>query len=990
MFSVGGFIRPLRYHYAPMLDSYFWEKRPFFLTIPLFIMAYLTRLPAVGRYITPDELIWVFRSVRFSEALGSRAWAETLTTGHPGVPVTWLGALAVRLHLMFDPSLQTTYDWITHLAWLKPENMAAMRQLATFLTAGRLVLIGVNSLGVVIIFLLTWRLFSLRFGLITAVLLVFDPFLIGLSGLLHVDALLTTFSTISLLALALAVRQSEVRWRWFTAVSAIAAALALLTKSPAILLLPFSLFFITFNQLQKFNSTWRQRLKSIIASLLIWLVGYAATLFLLLPALWVSPIGVFLTVFTDSRRFVEDALRPTFFMGEATLSHPPTFYPISIAFRLSPLVFVGLLLAVGVAGLYVWRGDWLQPQQEQRAILHKLLCQPATIFLLWMVAFIVGITLAEKKFDRYALPVYPVLILLAVMGWRVVWRRLGRRISFSAAMLLLAVANYLPVAAYPLSGYNALLGGSRMAQRVLPIGWGDSVSAGTLWLERNVETANRAGIGGISQAFAPFYSGEPLLAGSAFYPQADYIVWTKLEEQMRLAQGEERPFHNATLLHTVRFGGLEQAWVYQQENPAGTLVAAEPLPERVSFDQRVRLLASDMAHSDDLFHVVLRWRLLDGGAEDVYTLRLSLKDGRDQTWYETEIPLLNDTDFYPTNWPNRETTVRYRIPLEQGLPPTSYTLEATLIDAATGMVLPIFNDDGAFIGTTTAVSQSTVPPTAANRDPFPTLPNVAAAQMGDSELTLLGFGDLPAQVATGAPLTLQLYWRADSQPEQDYGVRVWLDDRSFDFALNEFGTSQWQADTQLQGRYTLSVPTDFVDETAVIATQLLTENGELIPNTRYKLGTVSIERLDRLFTQPDFETPLDFTLGGQMRLLGVDGVETAVRPNETVTLRLYWQVVEPPPQLISAFVHLVQPDGSNLTQNDQWPGGLPSDLYAPEQYIIDQHTITIPADAPAGQYPLAVGLYTAADGVRLTAVDAKGTPVPDNRIFIPVQVVVGE
>ena len=58
----------------------------------LFISALLPRLFAIGRYITPDELNWIHRSVRFREALLAGRWAETLVSGHPGVTTTWAGA----------------------------------------------------------------------------------------------------------------------------------------------------------------------------------------------------------------------------------------------------------------------------------------------------------------------------------------------------------------------------------------------------------------------------------------------------------------------------------------------------------------------------------------------------------------------------------------------------------------------------------------------------------------------------------------------------------------------------------------------------------------------------------------------------------------------------------------------------------------------------------------------------------------------------------
>lgn len=969
----------------------FWQKRQYLAPLVLFLLAFLTRLAAVGRYITPDELIWVYRSVQFSEAVQNGAWSETLTTGHPGVTITWLGALAITLQRLIDPTAAETYRWISHLAWLRPENMAAMRQLATFLTAGRLLVIGLHGLGIVAIFLLVRRLFSYRFAVTTAVLLIFDPFLAGLSGLLHVDAAQTMFATVSLLALALALREGE-RFpdRW-TAVSAAAAALSLLTKSPAILLLPICLFFLTVSPLLA-ERPWSVRLRASVQRNCIWLGVYLLTLFALLPALWVSPNAVFSTVFTSSRRFVEDALRPTFFMGESAIAHPATFYPIAVAFRLTPLVFLGLLFAAGLALLYARRLASLQQTAVMRQTVRAMLIHPATIFLLWSAGYVIGITLAEKKFDRYALPIFPALTLLALLGWFGVWERwqTARRAPLVPLLAALALVNYLPVAPYPLMGYNVLLGGPWTAQHVLPLGWGDSVSAGTRWLEQNAETRNSSGIGGISQAFVPFFSGQPLLASDAYYPQADYVVWSKLEEQMRLAQGAERPFSDATLLHTVRFGGLEQAWIYRRAQPSAPIVTASPLPEPIRFDHRIALTGSGVAHIGDSFHALLRWRLLDESVNGRYTLRLTLLDSLKVTWYQTELPLLNDTDFYPAHWPEYDTEVRYVIPAVHGMPPGDYSLTVSLIEAQTGALMPIFDQKGTFTGTTAVVSQTELPSTAINTKPFPTLPVAVDLPRGQSEVTLLGYDALPEAVASGAPLNLTLYWRADEVPMQDYWVRFWIDDAFFDQPLSRFPTSAWRAGTHLLEHYALEVPPDLEKSESAVSVELLDENAEPLTDSWVSLGRVRITPVDRLFARPPIELPLDYMFGDQMRLLGMDVFETAVSPGETVTVTLYWQVIDPPPQLIAAFIHVVRPDGSNLMQSDQWPGGLPSALYATGQIIVDQHTLVVPGDAAPGRYPLRVGLYQVEDGTRYAAVDASGVQPSDNRTLLPLQIEVAE
>ncbi|MCA9962208.1 MAG: hypothetical protein KC443_24400, partial [Anaerolineales bacterium] len=111
--------------------------------------------------------------------------------------------------------------------------------------------------------------------------------------------------------------------------------------------------------------------------------------------------------------------------------------------------------------------------------------------------------------------------------------------------------------------------------------------------------------------------------------------------------------------------------------------------------------------------------------------------------------------------------------------------------------------------------------------------------------------------------------------------------------------------------------------------------------------------------------------------------ETAV-PGSTTQLTLYWQAETVPDDIVTVFVHVVNAQGEIVTQADQWPGGLPSNTWAAGQVIVDDVLLDIPADLPAGDYQLAVGVYTAENGIRWTATDAEGTAVPDDRLFLPV------
>ena len=120
------------------------------LSAALFLVAMLVRLAPMGRYVTPDEPIWVLRAVRFGDAVAAGDWAAIPETGHPGVTTMALGALGVRITAWLHPAEADAHlMWIRQMAWLAPENGAAFTHLAYFLPAGRLLVMLTTSLALV-------------------------------------------------------------------------------------------------------------------------------------------------------------------------------------------------------------------------------------------------------------------------------------------------------------------------------------------------------------------------------------------------------------------------------------------------------------------------------------------------------------------------------------------------------------------------------------------------------------------------------------------------------------------------------------------------------------------------------------------------------------------------------------------------------------------------------------------------------------------------
>lgn len=940
-------------------------------------LALLPRLTAVSRYITPDELMWVQRSVVFREALVNGRLADTITTGHPGVITTWLGALGMSVQMLFDATARANYLWISHIAWMTPDNMIGFQKMATFLTAARLAVIVANSAGVVAIFHLARRLWGGGMGLLLALLLAFDPFVAGLSGLLHVDALMTTLCTLALLTLALFFTPhlsppTPHSPRYYLFASAIFSALAVLAKSPAILLPPLVALLLGVRLLGGRGEGWGKGLATAVRDGLLWLSTYLITMLLFLPALWADPARVWGEMSGSASRHVETALRPTFFIGNVTFDHGWSFYPVALGYRLGPVVLLGLLLFVG---LLLWQRRW---------------SWPVLLLGTWTVLYWVGISLTAKKFDRYALPLIFPLTALAALGWW--WLRenwLGEKRPFRPwlypFLLIAQLAYLLPSLPFPLSAYNPLLGGAAAAERVLTVGWGEAISVAGRWLAEQPGAGEQTAVSGFPTNLAPFFPGQTLLPSPDGEAQADYIIRTV--NSVQLGNGAAwQPPGAVELIYTVRFGGREQGWVYRRLDSVREETAVTPFASPFSFANRVQLLgARGRATSEELLLDVV-WQLAAGGENGRYALKLVVRDENGFIWRQDENQLVNHAYFYPEHWPPNELTqVTYRLDLPSGMPPGSYRVEMTLFDAMTNARLPLLAADGSFQGVFYTVDGVEVSDLQAYSHSDLEVAHDKA--IGTLPLRLVGQNRLPAALLSGQTLPLALLWQVDGGVPADLQVRLGLGEETAVLRpISRFASQGWAAGMRLQEKYGLPLPPEVAGGVYPVWVQVQTAGGEPLGEPMM-LGELEVKTTDRLFALPDdVATPLGLDFGGVLVLRGVTVGETAVSPGGSLEVMLVWQVAQRETAVYTAFVHLVDANDTIVAQLDQWPGGLPSDTRAEGEVILDRYSLALPPDLAPGTYRLMVGLYTASDGVRLPISDAANATFTDNRAVLPVAV----
>lgn len=979
------------YHWVNMNQAPFasWIDRfaahPLLISVLLFALALALRLLALNRYVTPDELIWVYRSVLFREAVQSGQWANTLVAGHPGVITTWLGTAALSLQLVLQPSDMAVYTWITRLAYLTPDNMEAFRQLYVFLDSGRTAVAVINSLGVVAVFWLVRELLNSRIALVAAFLIALDPFVGGLSGLFHVDGLLMTWSVVSLLTLALGVgfghttQEAGQRVMWL-ALSGAAAALAILSKSPGLILLPVAALAIFSIILRENSVSFGRRFALMMGYAAVWFSSFVLITLLLYPALWSSPQQVFSMAGGNASRHVEEALRPTFFMGDVAFDHGPMFYPVVLLWRLSPLVIGGLLLLL----IYLVKKGQFRKQAIDKPVI--------VLLLVWVLLFLIGISFAAKKFDRYALPVIPALAILAASALGS--RRVEESRTLKAAILLLAIAYMAMLATsvpYLLSAYNPLAGGPFTAQYVLPLGWGESVSASGRWLANTPGAEERTALSGIAPSLAPFFTGTTLFAETSTWHEADYIILTANSRQVA-PQSIAKANEELELRHSVQYGLLPQAWIYS--NPAAKAISIEPedLPVPVSFDGQIELLGQDLRVSQGEVLFTTRWHR--EMADPLLIVKIQLQDTAGNIWQELETELLNEQYFYPQHWQSDETpVVSYGLQLPTAIPPGNYLVKLSLVDQKTNGQLPVRSTaehEGGVVYDAGTVELD-VSSEAVDLGRLEMIP-VADAFWFGGDLRLLGIAESNSNVQAGGEVPLELIWQANGQLPAGLQLALQMNSTKPEiFPLGGFDSGDWRPGAVLRQKYTYPVPGDMSSGDYEISLTLLDSAGDELADPPVSAGLIHVEAVDRLYSLPkDIAVPLEIRYEPGIVLRGVSPGAIDLVPGEPLSLTLYWQTEVKTREPVTAFVHILDSTGSIVTQADRWPGGVPSNIWSQDQVIIDEYHLILPEDMAPGDYRIVTGLYTASNGKRLPAFDNSGENIDGDLFFLPLALSIAE
>ncbi|MCL4466736.1 MAG: glycosyltransferase family 39 protein [Chloroflexi bacterium] len=249
-------------------------------------------------------------------------------------------------------------------------------------------------------------------------------------------------------------------------------------------------------------------------------------------------------------------------------------------------------------------------------------------------------------------------------------------------------------------------------------------------------------------------------------------------------------------------------------------------------------------------------------------------------------------------------------------------------------------------------------------------------RLGDA-VELAGYRLGKDRARGGSELTFSLYWRLLQKVVADYTVFVHLVNPAGQIlaqadgppVYGRLGTTRWPVGVLIEDEHVVSVPSFTpAGEYALVV-------GLYDPRSMRRLGEGGADRVrlapvelaPEAATNSAVPNPVGVALGDLVKLAGYE-VAGQANPGGGLRVDLFWEARGTVSDDLTVFLHLADDKGLPLAQDDAKPGrgSYPTNTWLPGMIVRDQHNLALPVDLPQGKYHLAVGLYDAASGRRLS------------------------
>jgi hypothetical protein len=413
--------------------------------ILVFLSVVLIRLPNLGFDIfNTDVWKWKQRIFDFGSGVFGFSFERTLQMYHPGVTLMWLGSIAVKFFNLY-------YDIFT--GGPPPDNNVGV-VFGLHFVQKLFVVIGIAFVTAFLFHALK-RLFGAKYAVLAIVFMSLEPFYVALTRVIHLEGLMTTLMLASLAWLFLYLYE---RKQAQLLISAVFASLAVLTKTSALFLLPFSGIVLFLFDYEK-NKDFIGAIKSSLCVYWKWLLVLIVTFIAVWPSMWVQPVETISTLYKGIFTTGVDTGHIQLFFGDWTLDPGPLFYFVVLFLRSSVYLLLGMLLLPFVIKKF---------DIKRKQIISYL--------VLFAILYFVGMTIPSKKLDRYLLPSMMALLLAVVFAFEWLVEKISKR--FNVSQIVTSLLFVLPVLAYLcylhpnyIAYYNPLGGGLSKGMHIIEPKW---------------------------------------------------------------------------------------------------------------------------------------------------------------------------------------------------------------------------------------------------------------------------------------------------------------------------------------------------------------------------------------------------------------------------------------------------------------------------------------------------------------------------------------
>jgi hypothetical protein len=981
----------------------------------------LPRLVSLNQYLIVDEADRWRWAKDFVYALSQGDLAATLVgDGYPGIVPVWAESIWIFLEAIRRSFVEG--QWIGDPGLY---NLFHQWDRTTYLFQQRFPIVLLNTIIALGVMWAVWRIWGKWVALIGGLLIALDPFYLSDSRVNRAEALVTGLMTLSVIFLIFFYQKRQYR---YVIISGFFGGLSFLTKIQALVILPVIAVVGTFISVPHKNSFSSHTIWPVVWRLfkfgLIWLLAAGLVWFVLWPSMWVTPLETLSLVYSYTTRKVGAEGVSLFFWGQTFQNADPGiwFYPVVFFMRLTPLALLGLL-AAGLRGFVYSVKPLFRGQKPKILAGDPFVIQGSIILVIFVLVYSLLMTFGSHKQDRYLMPIFLSVDILAAMGFVYLWvwikSKLEQKIGmvFSKAvgvgfLILLAfiqIAVIFPHHPYYYSYFNPLLGGASTAPHLLRIGWGEGMDQVGRYLAAKPNSDDLV----VSSRFVDNmlgFDGEIVsLSDDGQWTRADYIVLYIQQVQRRLDPSPSfLDYFQARIPEKViNLGGIDYAWIYPIPftNPANPQVSIIP-------GKAALLGFSWESQLNKESQLRLWWKNLGMTNDDQLVMRLT--NSNEQTAWVTCLPAsgFSDQAYSPGDFVESICKINVTTSL-----PNFYTVEFGLaknnilnqnevetFPLPEGQYAVRITGDGQIMDTSelerlNAIAQQSTPHNAHHLN-----------RIYDQHLRLVAYQLEPSQLQPDDRLQLILYWqpvRYLAEPivkarnagawgteyyelvqetEKTLQLVVQLSDsRSIELGRDDITppVGEWLLGEVYTTRHIFELPAELdVPLGARIEVTLFNELDVAMPITTIAGETLEPEIVRFTIsdvTSPNLPLVQEHKAAWQngISLYGYALVPPPIQPGNTLPVTLVWETERPIPEDYMVFAHLLDESGEIVAQNDSLPraGAYPTSWWQPGLLVEDIHPVNLPSDLTPGAYQLLIGLYHPENWKRLPLINGDDSTV---------------